>query len=226
MAAYRVLQDIEAEDKLVGPMTARQLLYAGVASAFLFVGYLVGDKVGWWIMAIFFVPALPFICLAAPLKHEQPNDIWLLARLNYLLRPRKRTWQQTTGGRKVVIKRRHNQVARPIVDQEAATIDNRLKDLADTLDSQNNVTLPSLGQPLIDPYLSEEHPVASRFDNLLNNQSAQAWSPAQTQAQPALSDSQAAAINRLAGADDLKVATIASLAEQPTRTANAVPPNL
>ena len=43
MAAYRVLQDIEAEDKLVGPMTARQLLYAGVAKC-LFVCWLFGRR--------------------------------------------------------------------------------------------------------------------------------------------------------------------------------------
>ena len=31
MATYKVIQDIEAEDKLIGPLTLRQFIYAGYA---------------------------------------------------------------------------------------------------------------------------------------------------------------------------------------------------
>ena len=37
MSTYKVLQDIEAEDKLIGPLTLRQFIYALVAA---FNGYL------------------------------------------------------------------------------------------------------------------------------------------------------------------------------------------
>lgn len=229
MAAYKVLQDIEAEDKLVGPLTAKQLLYAGVASALLFVGYLVGDRTTWWVMLAFLLPALPFIYLAAPLGQDQPNDIWLLARLNYLLRPRKRTWQQATHARQVIIK------AKPAAEtagrrEAGEEVDSHLRALANTLDTRaGRFELPAGGgwgggQPLVDPYLSEEHPAASRFDNLLDAYRAQGQLATQARLQANQASTPAAglppaspspAINQLAASDDLKVSTIASLANQP-----------
>ena len=230
MAAYKVLQDIEAEDKLLGPMTARQLLYAGVASAFLFVGYLVADKTNWWVMMIFAAPALPFIYLAAPLGRDQPNDIWLFARLNYYFRPRKRTWQKDGASQRVTIKAKATK-AGPEADQQTDEgVDSRLKRLANTLDSRTDrfefpdQSGPATGHPVVDPYLSEEHPTANRFDFLLSRYQNQAqaqlqagqmqtWTP--TAPQPPIN--QSTAINQLAAADDLKVATIASLVNQPNQ---------
>ena len=231
MAAYKVLQDIEAEDKLVGPMTAKQLLYAGVASAFLFVGYLVGDRTTWWVMLAFLIPALPFIYLAAPLGQDQPNDIWLLSRLNYLFRARKRTWQQAAHvKRRVVIKAKPAAVITSRRQADGA-VDSHLRALAGTLDTRaGRFELPAGpgwvgGQPLVDPYLSEEHPAASRFDSLLNAYQARAQSATQARLQPdqaqapatgPLAQVPSATINQLATTDDLKVSTIANLANQPT----------
>ena len=242
MAAYKVLQDIEAEDKLVGPMTARQLLYAGVASGFLFIGYLVGDKTSWWAMVAFLVPALPFIYLAAPLGQDQPNDIWLLAKLNYFLRPRKRTWHQAGKTQRVIIKSKASP-ARPATSRDTGeVIESRLKALAHTLDSHpSSLELSGgglvSGSPVIDPYSSEEHPTAGRFDGLLGAYQAQAQLNSQTRLQAGQIQNQAgevavqpppnqAIINQLAGADDLKVATIAALANQSDpQQGNQPPPN-
>ena len=242
MAAYKVLQDIEAEDKLVGPMTARQLLYAGVASGFLFIGYLVGDRTSWWAMVAFLVPALPFIYLAAPLGQDQPNDIWLLAKLNYFLRPRKRTWHQAGKAQRVIIKSKAP-TARPTTNRGTGeAIESRLKALAHTLDSHpGGLELSGAGwvsgSPVIDPYSSEEHPAASRFDGLLGAYQAQTQLNGQARLQAGQPQSQAglgavqpptnqAIINQLASADDLKVATIAALANQPDpQRGNQPPPN-
>ena len=232
MAAYKVLQDVEAEDKLLGPMTARQLLYAGMASALLFVGYLIADKTNWWVMTIFAIPALPFIYLAAPLGRDQPNDVWLLGRLNYLIRPRKRTWQKGGANQRVIIKAKADKAEQEASRESDEVVDSRLKRLANTLDSRTNqLELTSsgaiaTGQPVVDPYLSEEHPTASRFDFLLNRYQDQAQAQTQTQVQssqvqtwapsaPQPPINQSPAINQLAATDDLKIATIANLANQP-----------
>ena len=233
MAAYKVLQDVEAEDKLLGPMTARQLLYAGLASALLFVGYLVADKTNWWVMTIFTIPALPFVYLAAPLGRDQPNDVWLLARLNYLIKPRKRTWQKDGASQRVVIKARTGKAEPETRGDSDEVVDSRLKRLAGTLDSRTNQFGPptgetiAIGQPVVDPYLSEEHPTAGRFDFLLDRYQNQAQAQLQAQVQSGQSQtwapttpqppvSQSATISQLAATDDLKIATIAGLANQPT----------
>jgi len=40
MATYKVIQDIEAEDKLVGPLTLRQFIYAAIAAICGYLSFL------------------------------------------------------------------------------------------------------------------------------------------------------------------------------------------
>ena len=39
MAQYKVIQDIEAEDKLLGPLTLRQFIYAAITVVLGFIAY-------------------------------------------------------------------------------------------------------------------------------------------------------------------------------------------
>ncbi len=39
MSTYKVIQDIEAEDKLLGPLTLRQFIYAAVVLVMGFVAF-------------------------------------------------------------------------------------------------------------------------------------------------------------------------------------------
>ena len=39
MAVYKVIQDIEAEDKLLGPLTLKQFIFGAVAVGFAFVAF-------------------------------------------------------------------------------------------------------------------------------------------------------------------------------------------
>ena len=99
MATYKVLQDIEAEDKLLGPLTLKQFIFAIITIALGFISFKLATTgslgiVRWPIMTIFILPMLLFGFLAAPLGKDQPNDIWLVARLRYLFKPRTRIWNQ------------------------------------------------------------------------------------------------------------------------------------
>ena len=44
MATYKVLQDIEAEDKLLGPLTLRQFVYGAIAVICLYLSYFLTTK--------------------------------------------------------------------------------------------------------------------------------------------------------------------------------------
>ena len=103
MASYKVLQDIEAEDKIVGPLTLKQLIYAAIAAVLIVGSWYLGSKTTFWAMGPFMPPALVFTLLALPLNRDQPNDVWLLARLNFAFRPRKRLWQRSSGSHKSLI---------------------------------------------------------------------------------------------------------------------------
>jgi hypothetical protein len=100
MATYKVIQDIEAEDKLVGPLSLKQFIFALIA---IFLGFLmfklaVSNVLGftrWIFMSFLVLPTLLFAVLAAPLGGEQSTELWLLARIRFLLKPRRRVWNQT-----------------------------------------------------------------------------------------------------------------------------------
>ena len=93
MAVYKVPQDVEADDKLIGPFSFRQFIYLIVVAI---------SGAGSWGLSTIFIPLaivpLPFIVffavLALPLRKDQPMETYLSAVVSfYFLKSRKRFWQ-------------------------------------------------------------------------------------------------------------------------------------
>lgn len=92
MAVYKVPQDVEADDKLIGPFSFRQFIYLIIAVISIALA---------WGLAQLFIPLaiipLPIIiffgALALPLRKDQPMEIYLAAVVSFYLKPRKRLWQ-------------------------------------------------------------------------------------------------------------------------------------
>lgn len=91
MAVYKVAQDVEADDKLLGPFTARQFIYLVIVA--------LAGLLAWFLSRVFLplmiIPApviLFFGALALPLRKDQPMEVYLAAMLSYYLKPRKRFW--------------------------------------------------------------------------------------------------------------------------------------
>jgi hypothetical protein len=136
MATYKVIQDIEADDKLVGPLSLKQFIFAVVAVGFGFVAFMIGSRTSWFAV----IPFIPLIIvpavLAAPLGRDQPTDVWLAAQLRFLLKPRKRIWDQTGIKDLVHItvpKKEEKQYTDGLSQTE---VKSRLEALAKTLDSR------------------------------------------------------------------------------------------
>lgn len=92
MASYKVAQDVEADDKLIGPFGFRQFIYLIIVAAAGFLGY------GLWNLlpplAILPLPIiLLFGALALPLRKDQPMETYLAAMVSFYLKPRKRLWE-------------------------------------------------------------------------------------------------------------------------------------
>jgi hypothetical protein len=95
MATYKVIQDVEAEDKILGPLSLKQLIYASISAGFVFLGFRVVTLAGSIYLAIPFVPfVLVFGALAAPLSKDQTTEMWLAAMIRFYTKPRKRIWDQ------------------------------------------------------------------------------------------------------------------------------------
>lgn len=151
MATYKVIQDIEAEDKLIGWMTPRQTIYAAVVMVSGFIGFLLATNGAWW-LSIFLLPHMVlFAVLAGPFVHDQPSEVWLLAKIKFFLLPRKRIWDQS-GLKELVTITVPKKIERKLTDGLSQTeVKSRLSALANTIDSRGwavkNVNVNLYAQP-------------------------------------------------------------------------------
>ncbi len=136
MAQYKVIQDIEAEDKLVAWLSLRQFIYAVITIVCGFFAVRLFMTSVWFFGFIFVPPALFFGLLSAPLGGAQSTEIWLLAKIRFFLKPRRRIWDQTGIQQLVSItapKKEEKQLTKGYSNEE---VKSRLKTLATTLDTR------------------------------------------------------------------------------------------
>lgn len=141
MAVYKVIQDIESEDKLLGPLGLRQLIYAGITAMLAFISFqiLVTPQLGIFragLITLFVIPMVLFGVLAAPLGGHQSTENWLLARLRFFAKPQKRIWDQNGLKELVTITAPKREFHRYTDDLSQTEVRSRLRALASTLDSR------------------------------------------------------------------------------------------
>lgn len=136
MAVYKVIQDVEAEDKLVGPLTFRQFVYALVAAGLAYLSYFLAAHGAAFLAAPFILVALFAGFFAFPWGRDQPTELWALAKIRFFFKPRRRVWDQSGAKELVTItapKKLHVDYTNGLSQTE---VKSRLKVLADTLDSR------------------------------------------------------------------------------------------
>ena len=168
MATYKVIQDIEAEDKLLGPLTLKQFIFAVIAVAFAGMAFITVTKVGNPLVAI---PFLPFIVifgfLAAPIGRDQPTEVWLAARLRFLFVPRKRIWDQNGLKELVTITAPKQDVHVYSDNLSKKEVKSRLRALSDVIDSRGWATR----NVAINAYDPQPQYLQQTTDRLLNQDS-------------------------------------------------------
>lgn len=172
MAQYKVPQDVEADDKLLGPFSFRQFVYLLIAAAFIALAVALFQ-----IFPLLAIIPVPFIlllgALALPLKKDQPMEAYLVAVVSYYLKPRTRVWMP--GQRESTI----DVTAPKQVDDESRARDitgeevtHRLSFLADIVDTEGYAIKGISGSPKVREELVEEANMANdifethHFDNL------------------------------------------------------------
>jgi len=91
MAVYKVPQDVEAEDKLIGPFSFRQFIYLIVAALGIFLAWLL-SRVFIGLLIIPLPVVFAFLALALPLRKDQPMETYLIAMIKFFFKPRRRIW--------------------------------------------------------------------------------------------------------------------------------------
>ena len=136
MATYKLIQDIEAEDHIVGPLSFRQFVFALIAVFFGYMTFIVIAKHVAVLAIAFLPPALFFGFFALPFGRDQPTELWALAILRFWLKPRKRVWDQS-GQKELVtinVPKKIEHIYTDGLDQDE--VRSRLNALANTLDSR------------------------------------------------------------------------------------------
>jgi hypothetical protein len=136
MATYKLIQDIEAEDHILGPLTLRQFIYGMIAAFFYYVCFILITKHVEVLLVLFLPLALLATFFAFPFKRDQPTEVWALARLQFMLKPRRRIWSQSGVKELVTItapKKLEHNLTNGLSETE---VKSRLQALALTLDTR------------------------------------------------------------------------------------------
>jgi hypothetical protein len=136
VATYKLIQDIEAEDKILGPLTLRQFIFGIIAAFFFYLCFFAITKGVYFILIIFAPPAIFFAFFAFPFGRDQPTEIWFLAKLHFWFLPRQRIWDQT-GTKELVTITVPKKIEPVLTDGLSQTeVKSRLQALANTIDSR------------------------------------------------------------------------------------------
>lgn len=166
MAVYKVAQDVEADDKLIGPFSFRQFIYLIIVA--------IAIALAWGLSRLFIgliIIPLPIIvffgALALPLRKDQPMEVYLGALISFYLKPHKRIWEpdgiesliEITAPRVVEVQR-----VKDITETEA---ERRLSYLADIADTQGWAVRHS-AQPANNSMVSDAYFEAQATEDILD----------------------------------------------------------
>lgn len=184
MAVYKVPQDVEAEDKLIGPFSFRQFIYLIIVAIAGFMAWLLSRI----FIGLIIVP-LPVIlffgALALPLRKDQPMETYLTAVVRFFLKPKKRMWSPEGAVNLVEIvapkivekhyaKDLSQEDAQSRLDYLARVMDSRgwsTRGVASANDSLNDVVVAEAEQ--VEDVLDENAPVAQSFESMIEHQDEQ-----------------------------------------------------
>lgn len=175
MAVYKVPQDVEADDKLIGPFSFRQFVYLIIVAMAIALA---------WGLAQLFIPlaivplpiVLLFGALALPLRKDQPMETYLAAMVSFFLKPHRRMWDpdgidsliEITAPKMVEVQRTKN-----ITQGEA---ESRFGYLAEIVDSQGWAVRGSGTQAPNSAMISDAYYEAQQIQDIMDNNNAMAQS--------------------------------------------------
>jgi len=135
MAVYKVPQDVEADDKLIGPFSFRQFIYLIIVSLAIAASWGLGRL--FIPLSIIPFPIIIFFgALALPLRKDQPMEIFMAAMVSFYLKPHKRLWDPDGIDSLIEITVPKIIEAQLTKDLSQTEAQRRLSYLADIVDSQ------------------------------------------------------------------------------------------
>lgn len=136
---YKVPQNIDLEDKIVGPFTLKQFIYLLVAGTIVYGwwSYLSANYVEGTYTIAFVLVAIPVGMLGAALAlvkiNDRPFEVFLLNLLRFIGSPKQRMWKEGFKSEPVIIVDKTEAPKAQKVAKDTGSLD----DLAKSLEDQN-----------------------------------------------------------------------------------------
>jgi hypothetical protein len=136
VATYKLIQDIEAEDHILGPLTLRQFIFGLIGAFMWYLSFIIFVKHIYFLLILFVAAALFCTFFAVPFGRDQPTEVWALAKLRFWFKPRRRLWDQS-GVKELVTITVPKKIERVLTNGLSQNeVESRLKALASTLDTR------------------------------------------------------------------------------------------
>lgn len=147
MGQYKVPQNVESEDKLIGPLTIKQFVYVMIALTW---GALTWKLLWKLSIPIFFLTMMPitgfFLILGLVNKEEQSFENYFIAFIRYLMVPRKRIWMKDNH-QDVIIKDEAPKVVEVTEYVNPVELRGKLKQLAMIVDNRGYYKSEEINTP-------------------------------------------------------------------------------
>lgn len=130
------MQNVEAEDKILGPLTFKQFVFALIFFFLMWITYVILIKGLTWLLIITGPLLFFFGFFAFPFGRDQPTEVWAMGKLRYWFKPRKRVWNQS-GIKELVTITVPKKIEHIYTDGLSQNeVKSRLQVLASTIDSR------------------------------------------------------------------------------------------
>jgi hypothetical protein len=143
MAQYKVPQNVESEDKLLGPLTMKQFIYAIIGLAWGFLIWRIlspGGTAAIPIMLLLIVPISGFMLLLAfGRREEQSFENYLIALIRFNIVPRKRIWLKDDYKGEVIVDAPPPPKPTTPSKEDIAKVHSRLQQLSLVVDTRGHV---------------------------------------------------------------------------------------
>jgi hypothetical protein len=161
MGTYKVPQNVESEDKILGPLSLKQFIYAMIGVGYALLTFAVFQKliIVWIIVGL--PPALALLALGLYQKEDQPLETYILAVAQFITRPKQRLWHKEPIAE--VFRVEPPPPAPKLQRRDPRQVRSQLSQLADLVDTRGW----SAKQPALqEPQESQETPVIDLRDRI------------------------------------------------------------
>ena len=148
MGQYKVPQNVESEDRLLGPLTMKQFIYAIIGLGWGFLIWRIlspGGTAAIPIMLLLIVPVSGFMLLLAFGKREEQSfENYLIALIRFSVVPRKRIWLKDDFKGEVIIDAPPPPKPMAPTKEDIAHVHSRLQQLSLVVDTRGHAKTPDV----------------------------------------------------------------------------------